>query len=64
MQAPFVTLFLYLGAVPEGPEKEDLGMVIERMKKVSMLHQHFQSLYLFWMKITYMMIVNIIIYSN
>jgi hypothetical protein len=33
MQAPFVTLFLYLGAVPEGPEKEDLAMVIEEVLK-------------------------------
>lgn len=36
-QAPFVTVFMYLDEVPEGPLRRDLAMVIEEMLKQRML---------------------------
>ena len=31
MQAPFITVYMNLGEVPEGPEREDLAKVIEEV---------------------------------
>ena len=32
-QTPFVTVFMYLGAIPEGPMRDDFAMVIEEVVK-------------------------------
>lgn len=37
MQAPFITVYMNLGEVPEGPEREDLAKVIEEVLRQRIL---------------------------
>lgn len=68
-QAPFITIFMYLNEAKSEREKKDLAMLIEetlrqrklgvKMKMVSILHLHFQSLFMFLRMIIVMNQLNI-----
>lgn len=67
-QAPFVTVFMYLDEVEEGPARDDLAMIIEemlnqrilgvKMKKVYISHPLSLSLFTFLRKTIFMRTAN------
>ena len=57
-QAPFVTVFMYLDEVEEGPARDDLAMIIEEMLNQRISHPLSPSLFTFLRKTIFMRTAN------